>query len=254
MSISRAVTERLPEYSAAPWTPERELTLPPPREVALGWPMRLFGTAILAMVVVVISFGFAPIAKRSYLMWRGESVTGTVLQKFQTETHVKSGVTRHYHLSVQYSPSGTAQMGRIEVSQKYYAMVTSGQTIPIHCDRQKPSEFTLDEDSTHTPWQTLIPLVLLVVLRFVFGSLKRFAENGVAVKGLLVSNPGRGLTRRGILSIYYEFGQEAYNGLYMPRRQRGVAKKAGDTVSLLIDPEKPRNYIVYPMPEIRIVG
>lgn len=254
MSISRAVTESLPEYATAPWTPERELTLPPPREVVFRWPVKFFGGVMLVFVILIASMALAPAAKHTYLMWRGESVTGTVLQKFQTETHVKSGVTHHYHLTIQYSAGGITQMGRIEISQRYYANISDGQTIPIHCDRQKPSEFTLDDDSLRTPWQMLMPLCLLVVLRFVFNSLKRSAENGLAVKGLLIRSPGRGLTRRGMLSIYYEVGHDAYMGLYVPNRGRGVAKQAGDTISLLINPERPRNYMVYPMPEIRILG
>jgi hypothetical protein len=254
--------EKRPEYQAASWQPEPELTMPPPRTVSFRLAPKALAGVIVLISAVMLYAVWVPFVKHALLTSLGVSSQGTVTQRNIQESGTGSKRHTSYYVFVQYATPAGPQLQQTQTTRSYYSRAFTGSQVPIHYSRSHPTQFTIDDDNFHRPLDLLLTggfgLFMLGIPYFMYRQLKAVGENGRAVKGLITeiaSRPKNSVC----LTVYYEYDDVPYQAsIGVGATEVKSDWQAGQTVSLLVPPDPPsgsrKRWLVtmYPAAEFKI--
>ena len=246
---------------SAAWQPEPELSQPPPRSVSFSASTKLVGALIVVVVGIMFCFVCLPSLKHAYLTAYGVSTKGTIQQRYSLETGSANRRNYSYYLVVQYETPSGWQLVRIQTSRNYYARSLQGKSVPVHYLARVPSQVVLDDDQLYRPWQVLVVLgfgvTMLWLPYYMYRKMRRIAESGIAVKGLITETNQR--LKNQYLTVYYEFQEVPYQATIAVRANQAKPDwQPGKAITLLVAPDpassahRPHAVMVYPASEFKI--
>jgi hypothetical protein len=223
--------------------------------------MKLMGALIVVFIGIISFFVCWPSLKHAYLTAYGVPAKGTIQQRYSHETLRRTRRNYYYYLVVQYETPSGWQSVEIETSSNYYARSLQGKSVPVHYLARTPSLIVLDDDRLYPPWQILLVLgvgfIILWLPYYMLRQMRRVAESGIAVKGLITEINQR--PKKRYLTVYYEFQEVPYQETIGVAANRAKADwQPGKAITLLVAPAPPPNphrmhvMMVYPASEIKI--
>ena len=219
------------------------------------------GALIVVFVGIISFFVCWPSLKHAYLTAYGVPAKGTIQQRYIHETLRKNRRNYSYYLVVRYETPSGWQSAQIQTSSNYYARSLQGKSVPVHYLARNPSPVVLDDDQLYRLWQVLVVLgvglIILCVPYYMLRQMRRVAENGIAVKGLITEVNQR--PKKRYLTVYYEFQEVPYQEtIAVAANQAEADWQPGKGLTLLVAPAPPPNphrthvMMVYPASEIKI--
>jgi hypothetical protein len=221
----------------------RELEMPVPRKVRLrpfsevnGLWTRYFliFLFLLALFSVEFYFNFIALLARQF----GLPCQATVTAMWITQSR-RSG--EYDHLQVQYLVQGQPVTGTIGVSLGTYRQLSTGTAVNIHYLPLFPGRPGLDTDPgplTGVLVSFIFSVAILGAILFKFINDRNLLIRGKVVKGSLT----RRISRSWEVEYFY---QEKTHIIQMIANYYGGQNEPGNSVVVLVDPDKPERNIIY---------
>jgi hypothetical protein len=245
---------RLREVQADWRAPDELQSHAPPRNVRYEARARAaFVLAVVAAVGVVTAAAFlGPIVlreQRDQDLVRREGIpgTGVITRRWTTQSKSTS-----YHVAYAYDVGNTHYEAEAGVSRANYDRFTVGATAGIHYAPSRPDVSRMDDASSVPAWLKLLvflPALLLLAIPWRVAQMKRLLAWGTPT-GAVVTRSG---PTKGGLAIRYKFLDptgEVVTGSEVVS-SRG-APQAGDVITVLVDPDRPRRAARYPLSMVRL--
>ncbi len=264
LAISRASLGLAPEEPAA-GSPSRahriepELASPPPRRVELKVRPKLV-VGLWAMALGLMAFFFydrvwtrlPPVPSQSLLANQGVAARGEVHRKELRES--ASGEPRYYLYYNFDDQQGSGMRASVSVPAAVYERFGEGAAITVV---YLPGESALHylPEITRDPFAMRGSLIAALLAAFAIGLLemqrrkhKRLTSRGAAVEGKVA-----GLVRRGVNRVYTAEYRAGGKSLSVRATERNPARREGDAVTVLYNPNDPTEAIVYVAAMYRVV-
>jgi hypothetical protein len=204
--------------------------------------MKLMAVLLWVMGGIMFLSVCLPALKQAYLSACGVPTQGTIEQRYSMVSHGRGGRHYSYYLVVQYETPSGWQSQRIPASKNYYGRTLQGKSVPIHYLAQIPSQVVLDGNQLYGLGQVLlivtVGIAMLGLPYYIYRKMRAIAENGMAVKGLIIETHRR--LNNQYLTVYYEFQEAPYQGTITLRANQVKADwQPGKAITLLVAPDPP---------------
>jgi hypothetical protein len=250
LGISRGQVGPQPSSRAAlaEWSPEPELSAPPPRPVQLTGTGKLSAGLWVMMLVMVVGYVFLapPRPARMPPLLESEGAAATAVVHAKNEREAASGVTAYY-VSYHFETERGEQVRESRrVPREVYDEVAVGDSFEVVYLAENPQQnFAPQFDRQELPpavrW---LAAGLLGGLLFLFEQQRRFHKRLVS-HGKPVGGVVEGVRRRGAsrsFTVCYKLhGQEGR----LRGSERNPRRADGDAVTVLYLPERPERVLLY---------
>jgi hypothetical protein len=169
-----------------------------------------------------------------------------------TSLWADSGKSTSYHVAYTYAVGDNRYASKATVSRESYDRLSVGATTALHYAPSRPEVSRMDDAVNEPPWLKLlmfIPLSLLALVPWRLIRVKKLLAWGTPV-GAIVT---RSAPTKGGLAIRYQFldpsGEVVTGSEVVPSRG---APQAGETITVLFDPDRPRRTGRYPIRMVRL--
>jgi hypothetical protein len=245
---------RLREVQAAWRAPEELLSQATPRNVRYETRARTAFTVVAVAIVgvvtaaaILVPMALREQADRDLVLREGVPVTGTITRRW--EVHGKS---TSYHVDYVYDVAGTRHASEADVSRATYDRLPVGAPAAVRYVPSRPDVSLMDGATTVPVWLKLLiflPALVLFVVPWRVAQMKRLLAWGTPV-GAIVT---RSAPTKGGRAIRYQFLDatgEIVTGNDVVSFT--AAPQAGEVITVLVDPDRPRRMARYPLSMVRL--